>query len=39
MKNSEGSLCELRDTIKRNNLCIIVVPEGVEKVAESLFNK
>ena len=42
MKKSEGSSqCELRDTIKRKNLCIIGIPEAEErdKVAESLFKK
>lgn len=27
-KKSEESLCELQETIMRNNLCIIVVPDG-----------
>ena len=30
MKNSEENLHELWDTIKRNNLFIIKVPEGEE---------
>ena len=31
MNKSEGSLHELQDTIKRNNLCIIGVPKGGER--------
>ena len=31
MKTSEESLCALWDTIKRNNICIMGVPEGGER--------
>ena len=41
MKKSKESLCEKWDTIKRDNLCIIGVPEGEkkEKAVESLFRE
>lgn len=41
MKKSKESLCEKWDTIKRDNLCIIGVPEGEkkERAAESLFGE
>lgn len=41
MKKGKERLCELCDTLKRNNLWIIVVPEGEERKngAESLLNK
>ena len=40
MKKSEESLCDLWDTIKRSNLCIIGVPEEERnKGRESLFKE
>ena len=39
MTGNKESLCEIRGTIKRNNLCIIGVWQEREKGAESLLKE
>ena len=41
MKKNEDNLRDLRDNIKRKNICIIVVPEGEEgeKGPEKIFEE
>lgn len=37
MKKNKESLQELWDTMKRNNICIMRIPEWDEKETESIF--